>query len=62
MWEMYKSVLECPFKLLKDYHGKNPLVERGRRFGKSKQYKTKKVTIIFVIICKYFFGTVSGII
>jgi hypothetical protein len=36
MWETYENVLECSSELLKDYYGKNPTMERDRRFGKRK--------------------------
>jgi len=27
-WETYKNVLECSLDLLKDYYGKNPMIEK----------------------------------
>jgi len=36
-WESYVNVLECSLDLLKDYYGKNPLIERDGRYGKKKR-------------------------
>jgi hypothetical protein len=36
-WETYDNVAECSLDLLKDYYGKNPTIERDRRYEKKKR-------------------------
>jgi len=36
-WETYENVLECSSDLLKDYYGKNPMIQRDGRFGRKKR-------------------------
>jgi hypothetical protein len=36
-WETYENVAECSLELLKEYYGKNPTVEKDKRYGKKKR-------------------------
>jgi hypothetical protein len=38
-WATYKNVVKCALDLSKDYYGKNPLIERDRRYGTRKRSK-----------------------